>query len=142
MDLFTAFSISMGEEPPIPEEEQKYYQEPSYYKDYAPSLALDAVNGVKRVIPFAEQVAAEKQSGRGLYRAEIALLKYCSYGTYPHPRHGYPGLWWYQYGIKNVGYHLQTLEKRGFIRMTDKGKYALTDTGQAELEENKAVLDK
>ncbi len=50
MDLLTAFSICLGEEPTIPDEEQKYYQEPSYYKDYAPSLALDAVNGVKRVI--------------------------------------------------------------------------------------------
>lgn len=141
MDLFTAFAFNQGIEPPIPLEEQQYYQDPSYYKDYAPSFSLDAVNGVKRIVPFVEQTAIEKPSKRGLYRAEIALLKYCSYGTYPHPRHGYPGLWWYQYGIKNVGYHLQTLERRGFIQMSDNGKYALTDIGREELAENKDVLD-
>ena len=141
MDLFTAFSFMNGEEPPIPAEEEKYYQEPSYYKDYVPSFALDAVNGMRRVIPFAEQMQNQSSTANGLYRTEIALLKYCSYGTYPHPRYGYPGLWWFEYGIKNVGYHLQTLEKRGFIQMNEKGKYFLTEKGKSELESNISMLD-
>lgn len=141
MDLFTALSLNQNQEPPIPAEEKQYYQKPSYYKDYAPSLALDAVNGVKRVIPFSEQKQVETPTTHGLYKAEIALLRYCSYGTYPHPKHGYPGLWWYQYGIKNVGYYLQLLEKRGFIQLNKDGKYLLTPLGQQELENNSSKLD-
>lgn len=141
MDLFTAFAVNQGKEPPIPPEERKYYQAPSYYKDYVPSFSLDAVNGMKRVIPFSEQRRNEKPTASGLYKTEIALLKYCAYGTYPHPHHGYPGLWWFQYGIKNVGYHLQTLEKRGFIQMNEKGKYFLTDKGKKELDANVSMLD-
>ena len=141
MDLFTAFSLASGKEPPIPPEDQKYYQNPSYYTDYAPSLSLDAVNGMKCVVPSIEQIQSESPTQNGLYRAEIALLKYCSYGTYPHPRYGYPGLWWFRYGIKNVGYHLQDLEKRGFIQLNEKGKYTLTILGKQELSENLFLLE-
>lgn len=140
MDLFTAFSFMNDEEPPIPAEERKYYQEPSYYKDYAPSMSLDAVNGSCKVITFQERKKISYPSKRGLYVAEIRLLNYCSSGKlYPNPKHGYPGLWWYQYGIKNVGFHLKTLEARGFIQMNDRQKYELTELGKQELEDNAYV---
>ena len=74
MDLFTAFSFMNDEEPPIPAEERKYYQEPSYYKDYAPSMSLDAVNGSCKVITFQERKKISYPSKRGLYVAEIRLL--------------------------------------------------------------------
>lgn len=133
MDLFTAFAFNQDVEPPIPPEERQYYQDPSYYKDYAPSMSFDAVNGTCKVITFQERK-------RFLTRQSVAftlrksLLSYCSSGKlYPHPKHGYPGLWWYQYGIKNVEFHLKTLEASGFIRMNDKQKYELTELGKQEL---------
>ena len=142
MDLFTAFALDQDIEPPIPPEERQYYQDPSYYKDYAPSMSFDAVNGTCKVITFQERKKISYPSKRGLYVAEIKLLSYCSSGKlYPHPKHGYPGLWWYQYGIKNVGFHLKTLEVRGFIRMNDKQKYELTELGKQELKDNAYVTD-
>lgn len=142
MDLFTATASTLDEEPPIPAEEQKYYQDPSYYKDYSPSMSFDAVNGACKVITFQERKKISYPSKRGLYVAEIRLLSYCSSGKlYPNPKHGYPGLWWYQYGIKNVGFHLKTLEARGFIRMNARQKYELTELGKQELEDNAYVND-
>lgn len=142
MDFFTAFALDQGIEPPIPPEERQYYQDPSYYKDYAPSMSFDAVNGTCKVITFQERKKISYPSKRGLYVAEIKLLSYCSSGKlYPHPKHGYPGLWWYQYGIKNVGFHLKALEARGFIQMNDKQKYELTELGKQELKDNAYVTD-
>ena len=142
MDLFTAFALDQDIEPPIPPDEKQYYQPPSYYKDYAPSMSLDATNGTCRVITFQERKKISYPSKRGLYVAEIMLLSYCSSGKlYPHPKRGYPGLWWYQYGIKNVGFHLKTLEARGFIQMNDRKKYELTELGKQELKDNAYVTE-
>lgn len=69
----------------------------------------------KNVITFDERKKRSLPSGRGLYVAEVLLLYYCSLGTYPNPKNGYPGFWWYEYGIQDVDYMLSTLEKRGFI---------------------------
>lgn len=55
MDLFTAFAFDQDIEPPISPEERQYYQDPSYYKDYAPSMSFDAVNGTCKVITFQER---------------------------------------------------------------------------------------
>lgn len=141
MDLFTAFALDSGIEPPIPQEERKYYQDPEYYTDLAPSMSLDSINGTAKVITFNERKKISYPSKRGLYIAEIALLKYCSYGIYPNPKHGYPGLWWFRYGIKNVGFYLKSLECKGFIRMNEKQKYELTELGNLELKENEYVIE-
>lgn len=43
------------------------------------------------------------------------LLEYCSKGTYPSPKNGYPGFWWFACGIRDVGAALNSLEERGYI---------------------------
>lgn len=43
------------------------------------------------------------------------MLEYCTYGTYPNPKSGYPGFWWFEYGIRDVGAVLKTLSNRGFV---------------------------
>lgn len=58
------------------------------------------------------------QYTRGLYVAEILLLDYCQKGKYPKPEHGYPGFWWFEYGIRDVGHAMESLCKRGFIELT------------------------
>lgn len=128
-------SLGKGE-PPIPKEEKKYYQPDSYYVSVThPGTVFE-----KRVIPFQERKSISLPSKRGLYVAEILLLEYCSYGTYPNPKNGYPGFWWFEYGMRNVGCYLSELERRGFICMDLKrGKYRLTDLGETELRENKYV---
>lgn len=128
-------SLGKGE-PPIPNEEKQYYQPDGYYVSVThPGTVFE-----KKVTPFQERKTISFPSKRGLYVAEILLLEYCSYGTYPHPKNGYPGFWWFEYGIRNVGYYLHELENRGFICMdSKKGKYQLTEIGEAELSENKYV---
>lgn len=123
-------------EPPIPNEEKQYYQPDSYYVSVThPGTVFE-----KKVIPFQERKSISFPSKRGLYVAEILLLEYCSHGTYPHPKNGYPGFWWFEYGMRNIGYYLSELERRGFICTdSEKGKYRLTKLGETELSENKYV---
>lgn len=99
-------------EPPIPESEKKYYQPDSYYTN----KVHQGTQFERAVITFEERKKTSTVSQNGLYVAEILLLEYCSYGTYPHPKNGYPAFWWFEYGIKNVGAKLQSLEERGFIK--------------------------
>lgn len=120
-------------EPPIPESEKKYYQPDNYYTEYAHK----GTQFEKRVIPFDERKTISYPSKNGLFVAEILLLEYCSYGTYPYPKNGYPGFWWFTYGIRNVGFRLKSLEERGFIKINRKNnKYYLTSIGEEELGEN------
>ena len=130
------------QEPPIPESEKKYYQPDSYYTNMVPVMAVGA-NGKyakRKVVTFEERKKVSYPSKNGLYVAEILLLEYCSYGTYPHPRNGYPGFWWFEYGIRNIGYRLDALEQRGFIEIDSaKRKYKLTALGKKELKENQYV---
>lgn len=135
-DFLKNRSPSCKGEPPIPNEEKQYYQPDSYYVSVThPGTVFE-----KRVIPFQERKSISFPSKRGLYVAEILLLEYCSYGTYPHPKNGYPGFWWFEYGMRNVGHYLSELERRGFICIEpEKGKYRLTELGEAELSENKYV---
>ena len=95
----------------IPEEEKKYYQPDSYYTD----VAFEGTSFEKRVITFEERKKTAIPSRRGLYPAEILLLEYCLKGDYPGPKNGYPGFWWFTYGIRDVGAVLKTLEDRGYI---------------------------
>lgn len=89
--------------PSVPEEEKKYYQPDEYYRSDG-------------VITFEDRKATSVPSENGLYVGEIMLLHYCTMGTYPHPKNGYPGLWWYNYGIRDVTSLLKTLEDRDFIK--------------------------
>lgn len=136
LDFLKKPSPSNKGEPPIPDEEKQYYRPDSYYV----SVTHPGTMFERRVIPFQERKALSFPSKRGLYVAEILLLEYCSYGTYPHPKNGYPGFWWFEYGIRNIGYYLSDLEKRGFLCMdAAKGKYRLTALGESELKENQYV---
>lgn len=94
--------------PSVSKDEKKYYQPDSYYKNY------DASGN--KVVRFDERKKISYPSHRGLWVAEILLLQYCSYGTYPRPKYGYPGFWWFEYGIRDVEKYLSSLEDRGFIR--------------------------
>lgn len=95
----------------IPESEKKYYQPDDYYTD----IVAEGTTFEHRVVTFEERKKTAIPSLRGLYPAEILLLEYCSKGTYPHPKNGYPSFWWFTYGIRDVGAVLKTLADREFI---------------------------
>lgn len=132
--LFSLFKKKPGlNEPPIQDSEKSFYRPDSYYTD----IAHKGTQFEYRVIPFEERKSISYPSKRGLYVAEILLLEYCSYGTYPNPKNGYPGFWWFKYGIRNVGYHLKRLENNGYIQMNPESKkYYLTSIGELELGDN------
>lgn len=95
----------------IAPDERQYYRSDDYYTTYS----YPGTEMARRVITFEERKKTSFPSKRGLYVAEILLLEYCSYGKYPKPSGGYPGLWWFEYGIRDVGHALESLEKRGFL---------------------------
>ncbi len=99
------------EVPTVPDEEKKYYQDDEYYQ----SVLHEGTPFEKRVVFFEDRKKTAIPSNRGLYPAEILLLSYCSKGTYPRPEKGYPGFWWFEYGIRDVTAALKTLEERGYI---------------------------
>lgn len=100
----------------ISDDERPFYQDDSYYTYYSCPGTIMAT----RVITFDERKGMTYPSARGLYVAEIMLLEYCSYGQYPKPSTGYPGFWWFKYGIRDVGHAMESLEKRGFIQWASK----------------------
>lgn len=117
-------------EPPIPESEKQYYRPDTYYTDSSyPGTQFE-----QKVITFEERKKSSYPSRSGLYVAEILLLEYVSYGTYPHPKNGYPGFWWFEYGIRNVGAALKSLEERGYIEYASTA-YNLSKMTVAELKE-------
>lgn len=95
-------------------EEKNFYQADSYYTD----VVAEGTAFEHRVISFEDRKKTAIPSARGLYPAEILLLEYCSKGTYPRPKNGYPGFWWFAYGIRDVGAVLKNLEERGYIVLT------------------------
>ena len=99
-------------DPPIPESEKQYYRPDAYYTE----ISHPGTQFERKVITFEDRKKISYPSTNGLYVAEILLLEYVSYGTYPHPQNGYPGLWWFTYGIRNVGARLHSLEERGYIK--------------------------
>lgn len=118
MGLFDFFKkqkpVASKQEPSkyaVPEADKKYYQNDSYYTD----VAFAGTPFEKKVITIEERKKTAIPSETGLYPAEILLLEYCSYGTYPGPKNGYPGFWWFEYGIRDVGAVLKSLEDRGYI---------------------------
>ena len=134
------FENPFVDEPPIPEEDKKFYENPEYYSDFVPSFSFKAKNGMLRVQSFAERKKTSYPSPRGLYVGEIALIHYCSFGDYPKPKHKYPGFWWFEYGMKNVNFYLESLEERGFIQMQENGKYKPTELGNQEVTDNYYVV--
>lgn len=96
-------------------DERAYYKPDEYYTLYKPGIP----NPI-RVITFEERKKISYPSKRGLYVAEIKLLEYCKLGNYPKPSSGYPGLWWFEFGIRDVGHILETLEQRGYIKWASK----------------------
>lgn len=98
---------------PIPEEEKKYYQPDDYYEE----IVHQGQPFEFRVTRFEERKRTAIPSERGLYPAEILLLDFCTKGQFPNPKGGYQGFWWFEYGIRNVGAVLKTLEERGFIAL-------------------------
>lgn len=79
------------------------------------------------------------KSKRGLFPHQILLIEYCSYGTYPNPKNGYPRFWKTKYEISDIDRELYLLEEKGFIYL-DNGKYKLTDLGKEELKNNQYVI--
>lgn len=116
----------------VAENEKKYYQDDSYYTN----KVYEGTAFEKTVITFDERKKTAVPSRRGLYPAQILLLEYCSYGKYPEPKNGYPGFWWFEYGIRDVGAALKDLEISGFIELG-----SLSDSvGSLRVQELKDIL--
>lgn len=100
----------------IADDERPYYQPDSYYVfETNPDGIMN-----RRVRTLDELASSTNLSRNGLCASEIMLLDYCSRGKYPKPNHGYPGFWWFKYGIRDVGGALGSLESRGFVKWATK----------------------
>lgn len=100
----------------IDSSEKQYYQPDEYY-------TLESYPGTpmaQKVVTFDERKKTSFPSNNGLYVAEILLLEYCREGNYPKPSSGYPGFWWFAYGIRDVGHTLKILEQKGFLKWGTK----------------------
>ena len=95
----------------VSESEKEHYQPDPYYTD----VVAEGTPFERAVITFEDRKKTAIPSNGGLYPAEILLLEYCSKGSYPKPKNGYPGFWWFTYGIRDVDTALQNLENRGYI---------------------------
>jgi hypothetical protein len=109
----TAIKPKSNLAPTVPEEEKKYYRSDDYYQ----IVTNTGTPFEHKVVTFEERKKVSYPSARGLYVGEILLLYYCKRGDYPHPKNGYPGFWWFKYGIRDVSAALSSLEKRNFIEM-------------------------
>ena len=130
----TAHETLLKQTATIPESEKKYYQPDSYYM----AKSHEGTPFESEVISFEQRKETSIPSNNGLYVPEILMLHFCK--KYPNPKSGYPGYWWYKYGIRDVGSIYESLVERGFIIINDKtGKYELTNLGKSELEDNAYV---
>ena len=116
----------------IPADEKKFYKPDSYYTYYSHPETPDG----RRVVTFEERKNSSFPSSTGLYVAEILLLRYVDKGDYPNPRSGYPAFWWFEYGVRDVGRALRSLEARDYIEWAPKSK-SLNNLKVADL---KAIL--
>lgn len=118
----------------IPETEKKYYKEDDYYT----VKIHEGTPFENEVITFEKRKETSIPSKNGLYVPEILMLHFSK--KYPNPKNGYPGYWWFRYGVRDVGSSYKSLEERGFIRLNEiTTKYELTELGKLELEENAYV---
>lgn len=100
----------------IDEDEKSFYQTDDYYtmESYPGTMMA------QKVITFEERKKTSFPSRNGLYVAEILLLEYCREGNYPKPSSGYPGFWWFAYGIRDVGHTLEAVQQKGFLKWGTK----------------------
>ncbi len=117
------------------DEAEKHCYQPDEYYTFA---SYPGTSMARKIITFQERKKTCIPSERGLYVAEILLLEYCRKGWYPNPKDGYPGFWWFQYGIRDVGHALEALAQRGFIIMASP----LDSVGSLTVLELKALLRK
>lgn len=118
----------------IPIEEHKFYKPDDYYT----IITHKGTPFEFTVIPFDERKKSSIPSKRGLYVPEILMLSFCN--SFPQPKNGYPGYWWFKYGVRDVGKLLRSLEQRGFIKIdSETGKYMNTHMGECEKKENAYV---
>lgn len=130
----TAQNSRVASSATIPDSEKKYYQPDSYYT----KKAHEGTMFESEVVTFNKRKETSIPSRNGLYVPEILMLHFCN--KYPNPKNGYPGYWWFKYGIRDVGTALKSLETRRFIALNEStGKYEPTELGKAELEENAYV---
>lgn len=114
--------------------EKKYYQKDSYYQ----AKAYQGTVFERDIITFDEYKTKSIPSENGLFVPEILMLHFCN--KYPNPKNGYPGYWWYKYGIRDVGAIFSSLVYRGFLELDEeKGKYKRTALGEEELQNNQYV---
>lgn len=116
-DLYIAESMLSANQPEYADSSTISPDEVAYYRpdEYYTTSAFVGTQWEKKVITFEERKKISYPSKRGLYVAEILLLEYCRFGKYPKPRAGYPGFWWFTYGIRDVGHTLSQLKERGFL---------------------------
>lgn len=117
----------------ISPDERPFYKADNYYTYYSfPGSGIG-----KPVTVFEDRKKTSYPSARGLYVPEILLLEYCYMGKYPKPVSGYPGFWWFEYGIRDIGHALESLFARGFLKWQPvyKGLYSL------KVADIKAILD-
>ena len=133
-DAFHPGKVEYADSRSIAPDERQYYRPDDYYTTYS----YPGTEMARKVITFEERKKTSHPSKRGLYVAEILLLEYCTYGKYPKPSGGYPGLWWFEYGIRDVGHALESLEKRGFLRWAPLDQCL----SSLKVDELKQILDK
>lgn len=100
--------ITYADSSTVAEDEKPFYLEDEYY--------VYSINEWNTVITFEKRKKISYPSKNGLYVGEILLLDYCKTGKYPKPAGGYPAFWWFEYGIRDIGHALESLEQRGFIQ--------------------------
>lgn len=123
-------TVGYADSSSVDEDERPYYQADSYYT----LVAHEGTLYERDVVTFDSRKEISYPSRTGLYVAEILLLEYCSYGTYPKPKMGYPGFWWFEYGIRDVGHALESLAERGYIEL-DSARNTLQKYTVAELKD-------
>jgi len=134
MGTTTAQEVLNKQSTAIPESEKQYYQPDPYYT----SKPFEGKPFESEVITFDERKKTAIPSAQGLFVPEILMLYFCK--KYPNPKSGYPGYWWFKYGIRDVGAVYNLLVERGFLLLNEKTeKYELTELGKAELDENMYV---
>ena len=133
----------------IAPDEKRYYQPDDYYV----FVTHKGTPFERKVITFEERKKCSFPTSSGLYVGEVLLLEYCSYGKYPKPSTGYPGFWWFVYGIRDVGHMLESLEARGFLQWcsleqrlsvlkTDELKQFLADEGLSTSGKKADLIDR
>lgn len=118
----------------ISDVERTHYRPDDYYQ----AKSYEGTPFEQTIVSFEEYKKTTIPTPNGLFVPEILMLHYCS--KYPNPKNGYPGYWWYKYGIRDVGTVYESLVTRGFLYFDeDKRKYALTEIGKKELSDNQYV---